>query len=78
MLQKDIAEVLGQFKDPRVIKPLIDLLDSQYHYVRNEAARSLEKVTGENYGQRQSKWLEWWLNRSGSDDYRNEDYQIGP
>jgi outer membrane protein assembly factor BamD (BamD/ComL family) len=60
MLKKDIAGVLGQFKDPRVIKPLINLLDSQYHYVRDEAARSLEKVTGENYGQRQSKWLEWW------------------
>jgi outer membrane protein assembly factor BamD (BamD/ComL family) len=60
MLQKDIAEVLGQYNDPRVIKPLIDLLDSQYHYVRDEAARSLAKVTGENYGQQKSKWLEWW------------------
>jgi HEAT repeat protein len=60
LLQTSIASALGQFKDPRVIKPLIDLLGAQHPFVRGGAARALKQVTGENFGQDQSKWLEWW------------------
>lgn len=59
-LQMSIISALGQFKHPRVIKPLIDLLGAEHPFVRGDAARSLKQVTGEDFGQDQSKWQEWW------------------
>ena len=59
-LKKQIARSLGQFKDYQVIEPLIELLEIKRQDVYKEAAQSLKRITGKNFGQDQSKWQEWW------------------
>lgn len=39
------------------------LLDDRSEYVRDEALRLLEKITGESFGPDAAKWLAWWKKR---------------
>jgi len=59
-LRMDAISALGNVKDPRVIEPLIDALTDEEPVIREYAANSLQKLTGQNFGQDQAKWRAWW------------------
>ncbi len=54
------ALVLGSFKDLGAVEPLINALNDSLTNVRDNAAKSLTKITGENFGTDQAKWIQWW------------------
>lgn len=55
------AEALGEIGDFRAIKPLIDVLNSNFEYsLGTEAKSSLEKITHEDFGKDTLKWKKWW------------------
>ncbi|MDP6381359.1 MAG: HEAT repeat domain-containing protein, partial [Phycisphaerae bacterium] len=55
-----IAEALGEIRDARAIVHLIKALRDSDRYVRIDAAKALIRITGQNFGQDQEKWKEWW------------------
>jgi hypothetical protein len=58
------ATALGQYKERRVIEALIRGLDDRSLGVAFHARRSLNVLTGENFGTNPVAWLEWSRNVS--------------
>jgi HEAT repeat protein len=54
------AWALGEIKDRRAVKPLIDALGDQIKDVRKKAALALKEITGKDFGKDPAKWQEWW------------------
>jgi len=57
--------VLGEIKDPRAVEPLISALKDIDPNVRWPAAEALKKITGQDFGEDQRKWQEWWEKSKG-------------
>ncbi len=53
------AEALGRIGDRRAVEPLIDKLGSDVPYIWEMARTSLKRITGQDFGLRQSKWRKW-------------------
>jgi len=60
LVRAHAADALGKTKDNRAIKPLIFALSDEDSLVRINSALSLHAITGENFWQDSSQWLEWW------------------
>lgn len=58
---KDRVDTLQQFfsRNPGSYRVIFHEIVYSYH-IREVAASSLHKITGEDFGQEQSKWQEWW------------------
>ncbi|MEM1574213.1 MAG: HEAT repeat domain-containing protein [Candidatus Methanomethylicaceae archaeon] len=56
----EAANALGELKDIRAITYLIPLLGDDYYSVRNAAREALKKITNQDFGFDQEKWLDWW------------------
>jgi len=54
-----IAEALAHSKDPATVDVLIGALKDQDSSVKSAAAKSLKKITGQDYGEDVRKWEEW-------------------
>jgi HEAT repeat protein len=54
------AMALGEIGDERAIGPLIEALNDDNSDVRRVAAEALKKITGQDFGEGQAKWREWW------------------
>jgi len=54
------AIALRIFKDKRSIKPLIDLLTEEKPIVKKIYGDSLREITGQQFGDDQQQWLDWW------------------
>jgi HEAT repeat protein len=54
------AWALGEYKDRRAVKPLIDAMGHEVRDVRRNAAWALKKITGKDFGEDPAKWQEWW------------------
>jgi HEAT repeat protein len=62
-IRSGVAQILGDFNEPRVIETLISLLQDQDSLVKSYAAYSLANLTGQDFGQDYVKWNEWWKSR---------------
>jgi len=56
------ARVLGELGDKRAVLPLINTLKSRWWHIRNLAAESLKRLTGQDFGTDYDEWLKWWRN----------------
>lgn len=54
-----IASALARSKDPASIDALIGALKDPEKDVRETAARSLQKISGQDFGEDAAKWQEW-------------------
>jgi hypothetical protein len=54
-----IAEALAHSKDPASVDALIGALKDQDSSVKSSAARSLKRITGQDFGEDAGKWQEW-------------------
>jgi HEAT repeat protein len=54
------ARALGQIGDPSATPALIEALQHPYWAVRQASAESLEKITGQHFGQDADKWKAWY------------------
>ncbi len=64
LVRLNTAAVLAIYKAPTSIEPLIETLMDQDPRVQKMAAFTLEKITGESYGNDRAKWLNWWREAS--------------
>jgi HEAT repeat protein len=60
MLRAAAAEHLDKFRDRQAIELLLGALGDKDASVRDMAAQSLRRVTGEGFGAEPSRWREWW------------------
>jgi len=58
----EMLEMLAKMKGP---EPLIAALKDEDSFVRKSAAKSLEKISGQNFGEDPVKWQEWWEKNKG-------------
>lgn len=54
-----VAEALAHSKDPASVDALIGALKDQDSSVKSSAARSLKRITGQDFGEDAGKWQEW-------------------
>ena len=59
-IRRAAAEALGKLDDPRAVEPLITAMQDRDYFLHYVAAESLQKITGQNFGIDQEKWLAWW------------------
>jgi HEAT repeat protein len=59
-VREKVAEALGERKDTKAIEPLIAALKDKGETVSGIAAKSLQEITGKDFGQDHDKWKEWW------------------
>ncbi len=70
-VRREAVNALGDIKDPRVIQPLIGMLNDEEKFVRGAAAWSLSGLAGQNnsklkyyykdnYNGNKIKWQAWW------------------
>lgn len=59
------VESLGELKDPRAVEPLISALKNENWFVRKVTVEALGKITGQNFGEDQTKWQSWWQENKG-------------
>lgn len=59
------AKTLEAIGDNRAIEPLIMALSDKDGRVRWRVSEALRKITHENFGEDQAKWLVWWKNNKG-------------
>ena len=62
-VREQAADVLGYSKDPSSVDLLIAALGDSDAGVRSNAADSLEKITGEKFGQDSARWAAWRTGR---------------
>jgi len=60
------ARTLGQTKDKRALQPLVAALAEDNSYIRSDAVRALERITGKDFGDDRATW-EAWLKESHPD-----------
>ncbi|MBD3286505.1 hypothetical protein GF359_08060, partial [candidate division WOR-3 bacterium] len=63
------ADILGNIRHPRAIKPLIDVMGDERLYVRRQIAFSLYQITLQDLGNEQEPWLRWYEERFGNEGY---------
>lgn len=51
---------MGELKDPSAIDPLIATLNDEDENVRKAVVYVLIEFTGEDFGEDQVNWREWW------------------
>ena len=54
------AEALSDKKDPKAIAPLINGLKENEEAVLEAFVKSLQEITGKDFGQDHDKWEQWW------------------
>jgi HEAT repeat protein len=54
-----IITILNEIRDPRAVEPLMEALTDSEEIVRSEAAATLRKITGQDFGRDQTKWRNW-------------------
>ncbi len=59
-VKKSVIVALKKIKDSRAIYPLILVLEDEDKIVRFSTNLALVEITGEDFGQNQTKWIEWW------------------
>jgi hypothetical protein len=59
-MRRRAATMLGLSHQPRVVEPLIEALEDDDAQVREAAAGSLRRLTGQEFGADQAKWSQWW------------------
>lgn len=58
-VRAEAAEALGQYPERRVLQALIAALADRQLLVNDAASRSLQTLTGQNFGFAQASWVEW-------------------
>lgn len=58
-VKRSVATALGQYAEPRVFAALTAALDDRSLTVNQHARRSLEILTGADFGTERSEWLAW-------------------
>ncbi len=58
--RKAAARALGETWDKRAVAPLIKALGDEKWNVRKVAAKALERITGQSFGEDQERWQKWW------------------
>lgn len=58
-VRSEAAIALGQYFQRRVLQVLVGALDDDYLAVTTNARRSLEVLTGQDFGENQPVWLDW-------------------
>lgn len=59
-VRREAAGALAAYPRDTVVPALIDGLSDEMADVRGAAARSLESVTGETFGDDRTAWIRWW------------------
>jgi len=59
------SRTLGMIGDISAVEPLIEALKDEIPDVRKIAAVALTKLTGQDFGQNDVKWLKWWEQNKG-------------
>ena len=66
LIRRQAALNLGATKSPRAVEALIDVLGDEEAGVREVAAGSLKRITGQDHGNDAEKWRAWWTaNKAG-------------
>jgi hypothetical protein len=47
------------------VEPLIEALTDKKSAIQQDAAKALEKITGEDFGVNPDKWQAWWKKNKG-------------
>jgi len=55
-----IADYLGRAQHTQVIEPMISLLADENALPRQQAAKALKTITGQDLGEDVEKWRTWW------------------
>lgn len=61
-VRREIMTSLSRNKDPATVELLIEALTDKVSVIREAAARSLKKITGQDFREDSVKWKEWWAN----------------
>ena len=61
-IRRQIIDSLAQNKDPATVDLLIEALTDKVSVIREAAARSLKKITGQDFREDAAKWKDWWAN----------------
>ena len=59
-IRQHAASALGKIGDARAVEPLVDSLKNEHAFVKRCAAKVLKKITGQEFGENQAKWRDWW------------------
>jgi len=59
-VRRRAAVALGEQHDLRAVDPLIKALHDEDSFVSQFALESLEKITGQQFGNDSKKWIDWW------------------
>ena len=54
------TSMLNAVVDPRVVEPLIRVLDDPREDVRRDALSALQRSTGRDFGHDKNRWEKWW------------------
>jgi hypothetical protein len=57
---------MGKIESPKAVKLLIFALKDQDAGVRQAAAKSLQQITGQDFGEDQAKWNKYWEENKGT------------
>lgn len=58
-VRAEAADALGQYREPRVVEALIRVLEDTNLAVNAKTLRSLQTLTGQNFGFDRRAWLDW-------------------
>lgn len=58
--RREAAKSLADYPRAIAVPPLIEVLAYELVEVRNAAARSLETISGQTFGDDRGAWLKWW------------------
>ena len=61
-LRRKVVDSLAENKSPGTVELLIEFLNDAEPVIRADAAGSLQRNTGKNFGQDAARWKEWWSN----------------
>lgn len=60
-----VLNILSNIKDSRSIEPIINMLNDKDEKIRKEAVTTLQKISGQKFGEDKAKWKKWWaINKS--------------
>ena len=65
-IRTNAAMALGNIGDTRAVEPLIESLNDHDEVMRSRASSALEEITGQDFGQDASLWLDWWHQQARS------------
>lgn len=65
-VRRQAASAIGRFPLDHSVPPLIDALADDMPEVRGAAARALDSITGERFGDDRAAWIRWWAARASN------------